>query len=127
MLRAADRFLFNLDYILWSVSRSLQLNTDAYCDLETIDGDNAFVTADGSLASLVRIEGVTSMVGSTEFEGLATRLTRCLQSYLGNGHHMMQFVFVRDPGTLATRQLVEDAFSDALATMQRVGLGLHDL
>lgn len=127
MLPAADRFLFNLDYIIWSLSKSLHLSSEAYCDLETIDSDTVFVANDGSLASLVRIDGSVNMIGSSEFSRMLERLTQCLKSCLDNGQHVLQFLFARDPQPAATRQLMEQAFSDALATMRRLDLDLQAL
>ena len=127
MLRAADRFLFGLDYVFWSLGSSLRLNTNAYCELETIDGDFAFVANDGALVSLMQIDGMASMVGGKEFAPLMERLHQCLRSCLDSGQHTLQFTFLRDATPLTTRQLMEQAHADALATMQVLNLDLQDI
>jgi intracellular multiplication protein IcmB len=125
MANFLNSFLEGVDTFLAWLSTSLKQTTEAYCDLETADSPTVIVAHDGSLISLVKISGVTQLIGSTEFERLHEGLTLSLQTALSRSGHALQILFHYD------KQIVGDLIKDALApgqqTSQRLGLDLTDL
>lgn len=68
----------------------------SYCRLETVD-DDALVADDGSLVSVLRLEGSLRHIGVHEFSVLVDSLTEKLQSTLSKPGHAIQIVFEYDP------------------------------
>ncbi len=58
ILQKADNLLLNLDYVVWSFVQALGMTIDSHCDLETIDDAMTVVGKDGSLGTLIRINGI---------------------------------------------------------------------
>ena len=120
-----NSFLDGIDTFLAWLSTSLKQTTESYCDLETADSPTVIVAHDGSLISLIKISGVTQLIGTSEFERLHEGLTLSLQTALSRAGHALQVLFHYD------RQVVTDLINDTLApgqqTSQRLGLKLDDL
>lgn len=120
-----NSFLDGIDTFLAWLSTSLKQTTESYCDLETADSPTVIVAHDGSLISLIKISGVTQLIGNSEFERLHEGLTLSLQTALSRAGHALQVLFHYD------RQVVADLINDTLApgqqTSQRLGLNLDDL
>lgn len=120
-----NSFLDGLDTFLAWLSTSLKQTTESYCDLETADSSTVLVAHDGSLISLIKISGVTQLIGNSEFERLHEGLTLSLQTALSRAGHALQVLFHYD------REVVSDLINDILApgqeTSQRLGLNLKDL
>ncbi len=125
MANILNSFLDGIDTFLAWLSTSLKQTTESYCDLETADSPTVIVAHDGSLISLIKISGVTQLIGSSEFERLHEGLTLSLQTALSRSGHALQVLFHYD------RQIVADLIKDTLApgqqTSQRLGLNLNDL
>lgn len=125
MATVFNPFLDFIDTLLAWLSTSLKQTTESYCDLETADSPTVLVAHDGSLISLIKISGVTDLIGSAEFERLHEGLTLSLQTALSRAGHALQVLFHYD------RQVVADLISATLApglqTSQRLGLNLSDL
>jgi intracellular multiplication protein IcmB len=125
MAKILNSFLDGIDTFLAWLSTSLKQTTESYCDLETADSPTVIVAHDGSLISLIKISGVTQLIGSSEFERLHEGLTLSLQTALSRSGHALQVLFHYD------RQIVSDLIKDTLEpgqqTSQRLGLNLTDL
>jgi len=120
-----NSFLDGIDTFLAWLSTSLKQTTESYCDLETADSPTVIVAHDGSLISLIKISGVTQLIGNSEFERLHEGLTLSLQTALSRAGHALQVLFHYD------RNVVTDLINDTLApgqqTSERLGLNLSDL
>lgn len=120
-----NSFLDGIDTFLAWLSTSLKQTTESYCDLETADSPTVIVAHDGSLISLIKISGVTQLIGNSEFERLHEGLTLSLQTALSRAGHALQVLFHYD------RDVVTDLINDTLApgqqTSERLGLNLSDL
>jgi intracellular multiplication protein IcmB len=125
MAKILNSFLEGVDTFLAWLSTSLKQTTESYCDLETADSATVIVAHDGSLISLIKISGVTQLIGTSEFERLHEGLTVSLQTALSRAGHALQVLFHYD------RQIVSDLIKDTLEpgrrTSQRLGLNLTDL
>lgn len=107
------------------LSTSVKQTTAAYCDLQTADSATALVAHDGSLLSVIKVEGVNSLVGSDEFDFIHNGLQQSLQTIMSQPGHTIQVFFGYD------RDEVGGELSEMLApaedTANRLGLELKDL
>lgn len=120
-----DPVLEGIDSVLAWFSTELKQTAESYCDLETADDKYTFAARDGSLVSIIRIFGVTKLVGTEEFDSIHAGLTQGLQSTLKRPGHVLQVYFCYDKGTVKSE--IEEILSPAKATAKRLNLSLDDL
>jgi len=120
-----DPFLDSIDAILAWFSTELKQTVESYCDLETADDPHTLVARDGSLLSVVRIYGVTRLIGQEEFDMIHQGLTQSLQATLKRPGHVVQVYFVYDRDVVKPE--IEAILSPARATSKRLNLELDDL
>lgn len=120
-----DPVLEGIDSLLAWFSTELKQTAESYCDLETADDKYSLVARDGSLVSVIRIHGVTKLIGTTEFEALHSGITQSLQATLKRAGHVVQVYFCYDKG--AVKPDIEDILSPAKATASRLQMQLDDL
>lgn len=97
----------------------------SFSHLETTDGEKTIVAKDGSLMTLVKVDGVKQVLGAEELQKLIEVLTVKLSTYLGQRGYAIQVWFCRDPdlsGDMLKQQLV-----GASRTARALGLELQDL
>jgi len=120
-----DTFLGGMDALLEWVSTALHQTATSYCELETADDKNTLVARDGSLVSILRLDGAKFLVGTAEFERLHEAVRESLQTALARRGHTLQVCFVYDKDAV-TRD-IRDIFGPAYATAKRLNLELDDL
>src|SRR3990167_6174495 len=120
-----DPFLDSIDAILAWFSTELKQTTESYCDLETADDVHTLVARDGSLISVIRVFGVTKLIGQEEFDAIHQGLTQSLQATLKRPGHVVQVYFGYDRD--AVKPEIEDILSPARVTAKRLKLDLEDL
>ncbi len=118
--------LFNcVDSFLAWLSTSLKETTESYCDLETADDKNTLVAHDGSLVSIIRLGGITHLLGNAEFNRLHEGITLALQSNMKNPGHAFQFFFSYDRDSI--KDEIRNILTPAINTAKRLQLKLDDL
>src|SRR3990167_4912539 len=120
-----DPVLDSIDSVLAWFSTELKQTVESYCDLETADDPETLVARDGSLLSVVRVFGVTKLIGQEEFDAIHRGLTQSLQATLKRSGHAVQVYFTYDRD--AVRPEIEEILSPARATAKRLHLDLEDL
>lgn len=120
-----DPLLESIDTVLGWFSTELKQTVESYSDLETANDNTTLVARDGSLISVIRVFGVTRLIGQEEFDAIHQGLTQSLQATLKRVGHVVQVYFVYDRD--AVKPEIEDILSPARATAQRLGLDLDDL
>ncbi len=120
-----DPFLDGIDSILAWFSTELKQTVESYCDLETALDKHTLVARDGSLVSVVRVFGVTKLIGQDEFNSIHEGLTQSLQATLKRPGHVVQVYFSYDRE--AVKAEIEEILSPARATAKRLNLDLEDL
>jgi len=95
-----DPILDSVDSVLAWFSTELKQTAESYCDLETAEDTYTLVARDGSLISVIRIFGVTRLIGNQEFENIHQGLTQSLQATLKRPGHVVQVYFSYDKGTV---------------------------
>ncbi len=120
-----DPVIDGVDSILEWVGSLLKQNTSAYCALETAIDQHTLVARDGSLVSVLKIDGVKFLVGSKEFELLHEGLTYAITPMLKNPGHSLQFAFSYDLEGI--KEDIEYSLAPAVETAKRLHLNLEDL
>src|SRR5436190_15519410 len=96
MRSLSDPLLDTLDSILAWLSSSLGQLAETYCELETADSRHSLVAKDGSLVSVLRIQGSTFLVGPEEFQRMHQGITQSLQTCLSRPGHAIQVYFMHN-------------------------------
>jgi len=120
-----NKLFDQIDSLLAWFSISLKQTTDSYCDLETADSANNFVAHDGSLMSVIKIAGITKILGREEFNRLHEGLTLSLQANMRRPGHSFQFYFSYDQEAVG-REL-QQILRPATETAKQLNLNLKDL
>lgn len=124
-MRIVDGILDTFDSFLVWLGNTLGQFSEVYCELETADDIQTLVAKDGSLVSVIKIEGATFLVGPEEFERIHKGLTQSLQTFLARPGHKIQVFFRHDKDTV-TRDL-EAILAPARQTASQLELSLEDL
>ncbi|MFA5959470.1 MAG: type IV secretion protein IcmB [Tatlockia sp.] len=120
-----ESFFEGVDTFFAWLSTSLKQTTESYCDLETADSPTVLVNHDGSLLSILKIEGVTALAGAEEFDRLVEGLSNAFQPAMGRAGHSLQVLFSHDKQNI--RKVIQDIYAPAKATANRLELNLSDL
>lgn len=107
------------------LSTSLKQTTASYCDIQTADSDTVLVAHDGSLLSLIRIDGVQKLVGRDEFEHIQSGLRQSLQTSMSQPGHTIQVYFSYNKDEV--KDEIQEILTPAQDTSERLGLQLDDL
>lgn len=98
----------------------------SFCFLETgVSGEHVLVGKDGSLATVVRVDGARMILGSDEMANLVDRLTIKLSSHFSRPGHAMQVWFARDPDY--SPLLIRNLMKQPRRVAERLSLNLADL
>lgn len=120
-----DPVLDIVDSLLVWLSTSLGQLAETYCDLETADDRHVLVAKDGSLVSIIQVQGATFLVGPEEFERMHQALTLSFHTFLSRPGHALQVYFSHDKE--AVKQELEQILMPAKQTANRLDLSLEDL
>src|SRR3990167_1559555 len=125
MIKFIKSFFGIFESLFSWLSNSLKQNTSAYCELQTADSETVLVAHDGSLISVLRLEGVTSLIGKEEFDHIQTGLQQSLQTVMSQPGHVIQVYFSYDKDDVQGE--ISEIFTPAEETAKRLGLRLDDL
>ncbi len=125
MTTLAESFFAGTDTFFAWLSTSLRQTTASYCDLETADSPDVLVNHDGTLLSVLQIEGITALAGTDEFEQLVNGLNNAFQGAMGRSGHALQVYFSHDKQNI--KQVINEIYAPAEATAERLRLSLGDL
>lgn len=118
-----DSFVNGIDRGIRALSEFLGTPVGSYCRLESVDG-NAIVADDGSLISVLRLEGAIKHVGVAEYGKIVSGLAEKLQSSFSKPGHLMQFVFEYDPESGAR---IAELLLPSILTAKNVGMDISPL
>lgn len=119
-----DRLVHGVDCGIRALSEVFAGPVHSYCRLETVD-DGVLVADDGSLISLLRLEGSLKQIGVEEFGSIVSSLTEKLQSSLSRPGHLIQVLFEYDPEGSGER--IAELLRPSRLTAQNLGLHVGSL
>ena len=99
---------------------------DTFCMVENgVSGTPLLVGGDGSLCTIIRIDGVKKLIGEKDLPIVIDNMTTKLSSYFDSPGHAMQVWFARDPdGSL---ELIRRLNKPARSVADSLNLDLGDL
>jgi intracellular multiplication protein IcmB len=119
-----DTIINGVDRGMYSLSDTFGGPVSSYCRLETVD-NGALVSDDGSLITILRLEGSLKHVGVEEYADIVSGLTEKLQSTLSKPGHVLQIVFEYDPE--GGRRRITELLEPSKRTAQNLGLHIGPL
>ena len=119
-----DRLVHGVDCGIRALSEVFAGPVHSYCRLETVD-DGVLVADDGSLISLLRLEGSLQQIGVDEFGVIVSSLTEKLQSSLSRPGHLIQVLFEYDPESSGSR--IAELLRPSRLTARNLGLDIGAL
>lgn len=125
MKNPATMLLDSVDVFLAWLSTSVKQTAESYCEIQTADAENVLVANDGSLLSILRVNGVKGLVGQEEFERLHEGFAGSLESTLAHSGHTIQAYFNYDPSNVD--ETIRHIYKPAEQTAEKVRLDLKDL
>lgn len=125
MAKFVESFLEGVDTFFAWLSTSLKQTTESYCELETADSSTVLVAHDGSLLSVLRINGVTALAGQEEFKRLCDSVGMSLQTSMSRPGQAIQVFFSHDKQNI--KQIISEIYTPAVTTAKRLELELEDL
>ena len=120
-----DPILDTFESVFAWLGSAIKMTAETYCDLQTADSSTSLVAHDGSLISIVRIEGAKGLIGQDEFNTLYQGLSTSLSASMSRSGHRLQFFFNYD--LEAVSELIQNIYRPAEQTAGRIGLNLSDL
>ncbi len=106
-------------------STAIHQNTASYCEIQTADSDNVLVSHDGSLISVLRLKGITTLIGKEEFEQTQSLIQQSLQTMMMQPGHVVQVYFSYNREEI--RDEIANILIPAEETAKRLQLSLDDL
>lgn len=125
MAEIMESVLGSIDSLLEWVATALKSTAASYCDLEAVDNRHTLVARDGSMVSVLQLEGVQFMVGGEEFERLHAGVCNAFSTAMSREGHGIQVLFTYDNETVIGE--IKEIFEPAKQTAERLDLELHDL
>ncbi|PKU21971.1 type IV secretion protein IcmB [Telmatospirillum siberiense] len=93
-----DRFIESLGN---SFSRFFKADIASMIRLESTEGSHALITKEGSLVTILRVDGTPNLITDQEAEVLAVEASQFFASFLQKTGHAIQVYFERDPDRAA--------------------------
>ena len=125
MAKWVESFFEGVDTLFAFLGVALKQTTESYCDLETADSPTVLVNHDGTLISILKIEGVTALAGNEEFTQIVNGLSNAFQGAMGRPGHALQVFFCHDKQNI--KKVIRNIYANAEATEKRLDLNLEDL
>lgn len=125
MSNVLDPIIDAIDGLLGWVGVSFGQWAEAYCKLETAEDVYNLVARDGSLVSIIKVNGVKYLVGPDEFEHIHNELTTTLKTALSRDGQGIQLFFKHDNENI--EQQLNNILTPAKETSSRLNLDLKDL
>lgn len=125
MGKRTEAFLDSIDTFLSWLSAGLKQTTESYCQVETADSPTVLVAYDGSLISVLEVQGVMGLIGSAEFDQLREGINLTLHTAMSRSGHAIQVYFDYEPDQVI--ELINHIYEPAKFTSQRLKLDLEDL
>ena len=119
-----DLLVNGIDRGVRSLSEAFAGPVHSYCRLETVD-NGVLIADDGSMISVLRVEGSLKHIGPEEYVRIVSGLTEKLQSSMAKPGHTIQIVFEYDPESSDTR--IDELLEPSRLTSRNLGLSIGPL
>jgi len=111
--------------IIDATSSTSKKAVSSFSFLETTDGQHTIIGKDGSLMSIIKVDGVKHVMGSDEMNQIINSLSLKMSSYLAHSGHAIQIWFARDPDLAP--MMIQKQLHTPRATAEALNLDLEDV
>lgn len=112
-------------FFVW-LNSMLKQNLADYSDLETAQDNYTLVTKDGSLLSIIRIDGYKSLINvSSYYQNISNPFASAMSGPFKKSGHTMQIWFSMDP--TKSERSVRDALAPSYETMKKLELDFKEI
>lgn len=125
MGKILDATLDVVDGFFSWIDSSLGQVSESYCQLESAQDKHILVGKDGSLVSIIKLNGVTYLVGPEEYNRIHRGFTNALQTSMTRPGHVVQIYFQHDKESIKNE--IGEILNGAKLTADRLKLKLNDL
>lgn len=125
MTSLVERLYNNVEAMFAWAGTLLKQSATSYCDLEAADSKYVLVNKDGSLMSIIRLDGFKRFVGGNEFAYLCERMGEIFQPVFSASGHFLQFYFSYDKAK--AKDIIEETLVPARRSAKRLGLEIDDI
>lgn len=125
MTNIVASLLEGVDIFLAWLSTALKRTTHSYCDLQTADDTKVLVGHDGTLITLLKLQGARGLIGEEEFNRILVGMQQSLQTTMSRPGHSLQVWFSYNKDEI--KQEIADILQPAIRTAKYIGLSLDDL
>lgn len=121
----SDRLFKSIDGLLYGLNSLFSKPMNRYCRLDTCVEDSVLVADDGSMISIVEVQGLMRMIGENEFESLIVRLRDALHASFTDEGYALQVVMDYDPK--GAQREVREALYPCRVTANAHGLAIDEI
>lgn len=112
-------------FFVW-LNSALKQNLADYVELETAQDNYTLVAKDGSLLSIIRVDGYRSLIDlKAYYEKISSPVTSGLDPFFIKNGHAMQIWFSVDPRK--SERVVKEALTPSYETLKRLHLDLEEI
>lgn len=112
-------------FFIW-LSGNLKQNLADYSDLETAQDEYTLVAKDGSLLSIIRVDGFKSLINTEAFyQKISEPFSSGIDPFMSKSGHMIQVWFGIDP--TKSERIVRQALNPSYETAKRLNLDLEEI
>jgi len=120
-----DKLFYTADITLQFLNNLFRTSPREFIDIETIEDGETIVMSDGTLLSVIAVDGVSKAVLQDEFIEIIDHVERKLSAYMVDGCHYISTFFSRD--TDGIHDEIDRIYGGARETARRLDLELQDV
>lgn len=124
-MKLAERIIDSIEELSFWVSSMAKQSLPDMISLETADSKYTLVNKNGSLLSVLRLEGSRQVVGKKEFAEIVNGVDKGLESYLSQGGHQVQFYFQHDKEMI--RRSLTEHYAPSVRAADNMGFSIEDI
>lgn len=113
------------DNILKPIIKLIRQPVESFILLETADDEKTFAAADGSLVTLLRIDGARQIIGDQEYRKILSDSVTKIGARFDRPGHAMQIYFCRDPARM--REEIKTYLKPNFTAAKNIGLEIEDI
>ncbi len=121
-----NKLVAGIDTMIINLGQMLNQNLADYSDLETVHSQYNVVTKDGSLMTLIRIDGYRNLINDLSYyERISSELSSGLDIFLTKPGHQIQIWFAVDPQR--SESMVKKALTPSYETARKLNMDIYEI
>lgn len=114
-----------IDSLLKPFAKMLRVPLETFVRLETADDATTFAAKDGSLVTVVRVDGARQIIGDEEYQKILTDSVTKIGTRFDRPGHAMQVYFSRNPDRMKAE--IKGMLRPCYTAARNIGLEIEDI